>query len=165
MDGAHSNQRTCRISRKAALSTLEKRASAEVIIQSDHPRTDSSCTRELMALFCDFRFYFIVNACFVYKWNLHIHERTLYLVGKYEGERDQQIYAAPWWLYRCIPLTSTMPGGKTGSVAALTATFATAVTLTGGVKKGPTRGSCLSGFACWRTCSGIAIHKLQWTSK
>jgi hypothetical protein len=41
-----------------------------------------------------------------------------------------------------------MPGGKTGSVAALAATFATAVTLTGGVNKGPTRGSCLSGFAC-----------------
>jgi len=125
----HSNQRTCRISRSAALST-EKRASAKVIIQCDHPRTDSSCTRELMTLFCDFGFYFIryVNgtvSCFVSsspnitsptanilriykeenKWNLHIHERTLYLVGKYERERerDQQIYVAPCWLYRCIP--------------------------------------------------------------
>jgi len=113
MDGAHSNQRTCRISRNAALSTLEKRASAKVIIQSDHPRTDSSCTRELMTLFCDFRFYFIryVNACFVSsspnitspaanilriykeenKWNLHIHERTLYLVGKYEREINKSM--------------------------------------------------------------------------
>jgi len=54
-----------------------------------------------------------------------------------------------------------MSGGKTGSVAALTATFTTAVTLTGGVNKGPTRESCLSGFARWRTCSGIAINKLQ----
>lgn len=33
-----------------------------------------------------------------------------------------------------------MPGGKTGSVAALTATFATAVTLIGGTSRGPTRG-------------------------
>lgn len=39
-----------------------------------------------------------------------------------------------------------MPGGKTGSVAALTETLATAVTLTGGVNKGPTRGIWLSGL-------------------
>lgn len=44
-----------------------------------------------------------------------------------------------------------MPGGKTGSVAALTATFATEVTLTGGVNRGPTSGSCFSGFARSRT--------------
>ncbi|KAL4592930.1 hypothetical protein LXL04_005937 [Taraxacum kok-saghyz] len=44
-----------------------------------------------------------------------------------------------WWLYRCNPLTSTTPGGKTGSIAALTATLATAVTLTGGVNNGPTK--------------------------
>ena len=41
-----------------------------------------------------------------------------------------------------------MPGGKTGSVAALTATFATAVTLTGGVNRGPTTGTLFSGLAC-----------------
>lgn len=44
-----------------------------------------------------------------------------------------------------------MPGGKTGSVAALTATFETAVTLTGGVKRGPTSGIWVTGFACLRT--------------
>lgn len=47
-----------------------------------------------------------------------------------------------------------MPGGKTVSVAALTATLATEVTFTGGVKKGPTSGTWLSGFACFRTCIG-----------
>lgn len=45
-----------------------------------------------------------------------------------------------------------IPGGNTGSVAALTATFATAVTLTGGVSIGPMSGTRLRGLACWRTC-------------
>lgn len=52
---------------------------------------------------------------------------------------------------------SMIPGGKTGSVAALTATLATAVTLRGGVNRGPTSGSWLSGFACWRTCRGLRL--------
>ena len=51
-------------------------------------------------------------------------------------------------LNRKMPYTSTIPGGKTGSVAALTATFATAEALTGGVSRGPTSGSRFSGFAC-----------------
>jgi len=46
-----------------------------------------------------------------------------------------------------------IPGGKTGSVAALTATFATAVTLTGGVNRGPTSGIWFNGLATWRTYS------------
>ena len=47
-----------------------------------------------------------------------------------------------------------MPGGKTVSVAALTATLATDFTLTGGVKRGPTSGTWFSGFACLRTYMG-----------
>ena len=47
-----------------------------------------------------------------------------------------------------------MPGGKTVSVAARTATLATEVTLTGGVKRGPTSGTWFIGFACLRTCMG-----------
>lgn len=41
-----------------------------------------------------------------------------------------------------------IPGGKTGSVAALTATLATAVTLTGGVNRGPTSGIWFNDLAC-----------------
>ena len=54
---------------------------------------------------------------------------------------------------RCIPLASMIPGGNTGSVAvaAVTATFATAVTLTGGVNRGPTSGIWFDGLATWRT--------------
>lgn len=48
---------------------------------------------------------------------------------------------------------STIPGGKTGSVAPLTATFATAVTLTGGVNKGPTTGNWVNGLAQLRACN------------
>ena len=46
-----------------------------------------------------------------------------------------------------------IPGGNTGSVAvaAVTATFATAVTLTGGVNRGPTSGIWFDGLATWRT--------------
>jgi len=44
-----------------------------------------------------------------------------------------------------------IPGGKTGSVAALTATLATAVTLTGGVNRGPTSGIWVNAVVCWRT--------------
>lgn len=58
-----------------------------------------------------------------------------------------------WSLYRMMPYTSTIPGGNTGSVAALTATFATEATLTGGVNSGPTSGNLVNGFALWRTCS------------
>lgn len=57
-----------------------------------------------------------------------------------------------------MPYTSTVPGENPGSVAALTATFATEVTLTGGMKRGPTTGMRLSGFACWRTY--IVEHEL-----
>jgi hypothetical protein len=44
-----------------------------------------------------------------------------------------------------------IPGGKTGSVAALTATLATEVTLTGGVNRGPTSGICVNALVCWKT--------------
>jgi len=52
-----------------------------------------------------------------------------------------------------------IPGGKTGSVAALTATFATAVTLTGGVNRGPISGIWFNGLATWRTYKiKVKIH-------
>lgn len=52
-----------------------------------------------------------------------------------------------------------IPGGKTGSVAALTATFATAVTLTGGVNRGPISGIWFNGLATWRTYSSqVKVH-------
>ena len=57
------------------------------------------------------------------------------------------------WLYLSIPVTSTTPGGNTESVAALTATCATALTLTGGVSHGPTSGTWVSGLAYCRTCT------------
>jgi hypothetical protein len=44
-----------------------------------------------------------------------------------------------------------IPGGKTGSVAALTATLATEVTLTGGVNRGPTSGIWVNALVCWKT--------------
>ena len=53
-----------------------------------------------------------------------------------------------------------MPGGNTGSVAALTATFATEVTLTGGVNSGPTTGSLVNGFAFWSTCRDRSLSHL-----
>lgn len=53
-----------------------------------------------------------------------------------------------------------MPGGNTGSVAALTATFATEVTLTGGINSGPTRGIRFSGFAFCRICEGLELSQL-----
>lgn len=45
-----------------------------------------------------------------------------------------------------------MPGGNTGSVAALAATLATEVALTGGVNRGPTTGNLLSGLARCSSC-------------
>ena len=57
-----------------------------------------------------------------------------------------------------MPYTSTIPGGNTGSVAALTATLATEVALTGGVNIGPTSGNLVNGFAFWST------YKCRWFS-
>jgi len=52
-----------------------------------------------------------------------------------------------------------IPGGKTGSVAALTATFATAVTLTGGVNRGPISGIWCNGLATWKIYSSqVKLH-------
>jgi hypothetical protein len=53
-----------------------------------------------------------------------------------------------------------MPGGNTGSDAALTATFATEVTLTGGVNSGPTSGNLANGFAFWSTCRDMPLSHL-----
>ena len=54
--------------------------------------------------------------------------------------------------------TSIIPGGKAGSVAALTATFATEATLTGGINRGPMSGIRVSGFAYWSTCNSNNTH-------
>lgn len=40
-------------------------------------------------------------------------------------------------------------------MAPLRATFATEVTFTGGMNRGPTSGTWLRGFARWRTCGYV----------
>lgn len=56
-----------------------------------------------------------------------------------------------------MPSRSTTPGGKTGSIAALRATFATEVMFKRGLNSAPTSGNLRRGFACRRICKHVNI--------
>jgi hypothetical protein len=74
-----------------------------------------------------------------------------HIYGLFISKQDSKLADDHLSPSRLIPHTSRMPGGTALSVAALTAALATALTLTGGTKRGPIIGICEAPLACFNT--------------